>query len=226
MRPRCSRPCAPRARRGRGCRPRRRPPVRARQLRPREGQRPVQSLAAGRRDWISPLGVTRRRATMAKKAPPGSTAPRRGSRRGAVSSGWGGTPRRSGTGLALHLLLRLLGLALHVLHRGLALVLDGGGGVLSRGLDGLDGLLSGGLELLADLLRGLLGGLEQRVLVLAHRALGLLRQLLLLLRGGQQARDEPAHAEGDQPGSEGVALRLADDGVRCLLHRLGRRRRG
>ena len=101
----------------------------------------------------------------------------------------------------------------------MALVLDGGGGVLGGRLHRLDGLLRGRLELVADLLRGLLGGLEQRVLVLAHGALGLLGQLLLLLRRGQQARDEPADAEGDQPGGQGVALGLADDGVRGLLHR-------
>ena len=101
-------------------------------------------------------------------------------------------------------------------------VLDGGGGVLSGGLDRLHGLLGGRLELLADLLGGLLGRLEQRVLVLAHGGLGLLGQLLLLLGGGQQAGDQPADAEGDQPGGQRVALRLADDLLRRLLYGAGR----
>src|SRR4051794_8011927 len=130
-----------------------------------------------------------------------------------------------GAGPALHGLLGLLGLALHVLGGGPALLLYRLGGVLRSGPDLVHRLLGSRLQLVTDLLRGLLGRLEQRVLVLADRALGLLRQLPLLLRGRQQAGHQPADAEGDQAGGEGVALGLPDHRVGCLLHRRRRRRR-
>src|SRR3954453_23202495 len=120
----------------------------------------------------------------------------------------GGSVGRPRGRAALHRLLGVLGLALDVLGGGLPLLLHRLGGVLGGGLHRLDGVLGGGLELLAHLLRRLLGRLQQRVLVLPDRLLGLRGQLLLLLGGRQQARHQPADAERDQPGGQGVALRL------------------
>ena len=71
-----------------------------------------------------------------------------------------------------------------------------------------------------------LAGASSASLLSRKRGLGLLGQLLLLLRGGQEAGHQPADAEGDQPGGQGVALRLADDLVRRLLHGVGGLRGG
>jgi DNA-binding NarL/FixJ family response regulator len=130
-----------------------------------------------------------------------------------------------GPGLVAHPAGRRLGLALHVRGGRLGLPLHRRRGVSGRLLDRLSPLLRRFAQFTRGLLAGLAELLRHRAALLYGEVLDLRRDLLLGLAGRQQGGQQPAGAEGDQPGRERVSLGPTAYRLRRRADRVRGRRR-